>query len=520
MTPPPTVRFVSALSALAAALVLGSLTAPAADVKQPPTVAAAAESLDDQIPNESLKLPFAEERPLSFLAQNQDPAKWAKLPAFWNPTTEKARDPRTGQEVERKAVVIKVPLGLTQAPPIPPENPPTVPRWLLGKRLFFDTVLSSDNSVSCASCHSPNTGYTTHTRVSTGIRGLKGGMNGPTVLNAAYNLLQFWDGRAASLEDQAQGPPQNPVEMFDGQGDAWHRLVERVRQKGDYRQRFREVFGTEPTRDAIAKAIATYERTVLVGNSIHDRADWAMKLRVADGDGTTLVVEPRDYQAVLKEAVARKDLEAMEPLGIDPARDQARLGELAKRLNNGRALFFGKANCSLCHAGDNFTDHQFHNLGVGANDGQLPPDQQGRYARLMTGHKNPEQMGAFKTPGLRGLVRSEPYMHDGGEATLEKVVEFYDRGGNANEFLDSKMRDADAERAYAAAREQKKPYAGPPVTLCGKDRKPVVPRKLNLTDQEKNDLVLFLRALTSDPVDPLVADRDRVPPGLLAADKR
>ncbi len=109
---------------------------------------------------------------------------------------------------------------------------------------------------------------------------------------------------------------------------------------------------------------------------------------------------------------------------------------MAQSLNDGRALFFGKARCNSCHVGDNFTDNQFHNLGVGVKDGQLPADTLGRFATLPTGHKNPELIGAFKTPTLRHLLGTAPYMHNGSERTLEEVVEFYDRGGNANEFLD------------------------------------------------------------------------------------
>ncbi len=460
---------------------------------------------DVLLPNGLVQLPFRDEQPIYFVT-TQNGAEWQKLPAFWNWSGEKAIDPRTGQEIVRKIVKIKLPLGLTQAPKIPPENPLTVQRWLLGKRLYFDGVLSSDGSVSCSSCHQPNKGYTDQAPVSTGINGLKGGMSAPTVLNSSYNPLQFWDGRAVSLEDQAQGPGQNPVEMFDGQGNAWHKAVQRVRQKGDYNRRFQEAFGTLPTRDAIAKAIACYERTVFSGNSIHDRAERAMRIRVAEEESTKLVILPKDYEKVLLEAVQAKDDNALSALGLNPAKDAGRLAGVAKSISNGRDLFFGKAKCIACHVGENFSDGLFHNRGGVVKEGKLPAGALGRFGSQPLGHKNPEHVGAFRTPTLRGLVKTGPFMHDGSEDTLKKVVEFYDKGGNANEFLSSKLRDLDAERAFELSRRNKLPYQGPPVKLFGPDQKHIVPMPLKLTPQEESDLIMFMRALHGDAIDPIVAD--------------
>jgi cytochrome c peroxidase len=472
---------------------------------------AAEPDLDFQIPSEKGRLAFKNEQPIVFLTFNRNREEWLKLPTYWNRTTEKVREPESGRMVERGVVKIKVPLGLTQPPPIPVENPPTVAKWLLGKRLYFDPILSSDGTVSCASCHSPQQGYTTNTRVSVGIRKQEGGMNGPTVFNSAYNALQFWDGRAMSLEDQAQGPVQNPVEMFDGTGHAWEKAVARVRKKGDYVQRFQEVFGTPPTRDAIAKAIATYERTVLIGNSIHDRAEVAMAER-AENEGTgQFKISAKDYETVLKAAFAKKDEPALKALGLDPTKDAAKIPEIAKSINNGRLLFFDKARCNACHVGENLTDNAFHNLGVGVKDGKLPASALGRFGSAPTGHKNPELIGAFKTPTLRGLLSTRPYMHDGSEDTLEKVVDLYDRGGNANEFLDAKMRDDKAETAYRLSQIEKTPYKGPEVKLYDESRRVIVPLKLNLTADEKKDLVRFLQALQGDPVDAVVADPSRQP---------
>ena len=204
-----------------------------------------------QIPDETLRTPFKDEQPIYFVTRNQAAKEWDSLPTFWNEITEKAVDPQTGAEVMRKAVMIKTPLGLTQGPPVPAENPMTVAKWRLGKQLYFDPILSSDSSVSCATCHRPKHGYTDQSPVATGINGLKGGMSSPTVINSAYNLLQFWDGRASSLEDQAQGPVQNPIEMFGGDGHAWSKAVSRVAQ-ADYVKCFRQVLRRRARRRTIS----------------------------------------------------------------------------------------------------------------------------------------------------------------------------------------------------------------------------------------------------------------------------
>src|SRR5262249_27374041 len=149
----------------------------------------------------------------------------------------------------------------------------------------------------------------------------------------------------------------------------------------DLVKQFKAVFGTLPTRDTVAKAIATYERTVLSGNSIHDRADLAMRKRVEAEETGKLEYAARDYAGVLKEAFASKDTSALKALGLDPAKDQDKSEAVAKQLVNGRNLFFGKARCNSCHVGDNFTDNLFHNLGVGATrEGKVPSGQAGRYA--------------------------------------------------------------------------------------------------------------------------------------------
>lgn len=287
----------------------------------------------------------------------------------------------------------------------PADNPYSPEKAELGWLLYFDKRLSCDNTVSCASCHDPRHAFTDGQAVSTGVRGQKGGRNAPTVINRAYSLLQFWDGRAASLEEQAKGPIANPIEM-----DLSHEAcIKKLRAIPGYRQRFKAVFGTEEfTIDHVAKAIATFERTVLSGNSAYDRFK---------------------------------------------AGDKAALTESQQ---NGMNIFFSnKARCDSCHEGINLTNGKFANIGIGMDK---PNPDLGRY--LVT--KREEDKGAFKTPTLRDIARTAPYMHDGSLKTLEEVVEHYNKGGIPNKWLHQDV------------------------------------RKLDLTDKEKKDLVEFLKALNGE----------------------
>lgn len=467
-----------------------------------------AESLMWQLPNEKLRQPFEQRHPIYFVAKGTNPREWLNLKSFWNVAMEEAVNPKTGEKVTRKAVKIKVPLGLNSAPKVPLENEITVDRWVLGKKLYFDPILSANNTVSCASCHNPELGWTDQSPVSTGIGGAKGGVSSPPVFNSAYSPRQFWDGRAMSLEDQSQGPPGNPIEMAGKDPHPWKSVVLRIRKQPDYVEMFKKAYGTEPTRDGVAKAIATFERTVLLGDSVYDRGPEELRARAIKTRNFKAKLSPVDYESVLRKAIGNKEAGILEAFGIQNKKDAERIPQIAESIFNGQTLFFNKARCSKCHVGDNFTDNQFHNLGVGVVDGKIPANQMGRYAAEPTGHKNPEHVGAFKTPGLRGLLSTAPYMHDGSEKTLTEVVEFYNKGGNANRYLAPEMRDIAAEQKFL---ENPKAWKGTDPRF-GPDNVPIVPLKLNLTKQEVADLVSFLKALQGSPVNPYVADPNVYPP--------
>jgi cytochrome c peroxidase len=284
------------------------------------------------------------------------------------------------------AALAAEPAGL---PPVvhPTDNPPTPEKIALGKQLYFDPRLSADDTISCASCHDPKKGWSNGEQFATGVGGKKGGRNAPTVINSAYYKLQFWDGRAKSLEEQALGPIQNPIEM----NLTLEKAVEKLNGIAGYKEQFQKVFGTDATADGIAKAIAAFERTVLSGDAPYDRFK---------------------------------------------AGDKSALSESAQK---GMKLFFGKANCSACHIGPSFTDSGFHNIGYDSDD-------PGRAAIS----KLAGDTGAMKTPTLRDIAKTAPYMHNGGLKTLEEVVAHYNKGGNGNPHQDEEiypLKLTDAEMA-------------------------------------------------------------------------
>jgi cytochrome c peroxidase len=309
-------------------------------------------------------------------------------------------------------VEIKVPRGLPPVP-FPADNPPTAETIELGRRLYYDPVLSVDNTVSCATCHHPDHGFSDGKRVSNGVQGKTGTRNSPTVFNSAYFDVQFWDGRAPSLEKQAEGPVANPVEM----AHTLKGVEERLNADRSYRTQFEKAFGPGPiTYDKVEKAIASFERTVISANSPFDR--WKF------------------------------------------GGDEKAVSDSVKR---GFVVFSSKdkGNCTACHTvGEKdalFTDNKFHNIGVGANIERIVDE--GRYAVT----KNEADRGAFRTPSLRNIALTAPYMHDGSLKNLKEVVDFYIGGGNSNPHLDQNIRALDF-----------------------------------LSGQERADLLAFLNALTGE----------------------
>ncbi len=285
-------------------------------------------------------------------------------------------------------VELLAPLGLP-AIPIPKDNPPTVETIALGRKLYYDPILSVDGAVSCATCHNPDTAFGDPKPVSIGVDHKFGVRNSPTVLNSVYYSLQFWDGRAATLEKQAEGPVQNPVEM----AHSLRGVEARLNASGEYRELFYRAFGPgKITFHEVENAIASFERTLVSGNSPFDR--WYY------------------------------------------GHDEKAVGDSAKR---GFEVFRDakKGNCAVCHTvGEQyalFTDNRFHNIGVGADDEKL--SDVGRFKE--TGRS--EDMGAFKTPSLRNVAITAPYFHDGSRKTLKEALDYYIGGGNSNPNLDREM---------------------------------------------------------------------------------
>jgi cytochrome c peroxidase len=339
------------------------------------------------------------------------------------------------------------PLGLPPVP-IPPDNPQTPEKIALGEELFHDMRFSTTGEVSCSTCHDADKAFTdSPLTTSEGINKLTGTRNAPTVVNAAYFATQFWDGRSPSLEDQSLHPFVNPVEM----GLADHQpILDVIRSDPGYQKQFAAVFGVDGddvTMDHVTKAIAAFERTQVAGDSPFDR--W--------------------YYGSESEA-------------------------LTQQQKRGFDLFINQGRCVSCHVVEQtqalFTDNRFHNIGVGINDIQhdvpeladefleadmtlsevdvevLSDPRTSELGRFAISHGF-DDLGSFKTPTLRNIAVTAPYMHDGSIATLREVVEHYNNGGVTHE--------------------------GDPVNdfLSGGIR------PLDLTDDEIDDLVAFMEALTS-----------------------
>lgn len=293
------------------------------------------------------------------------------------------------------------------------DNPPTRGRIELGRQLFFDPRLSADATVSCATCHEPEHGFTVATRVATGIGGQKGTRNPPALLNRIMLSVgddrQFWDGRATSVEDALLHALADPTEMNADPAA----LVEKLSRIEGYRLQFECLYG-DVSWQAVGDAIGQFVRCLVTGDSPYDAEVAWRAYRNLDADLLTEDADLAARHAKRKEAAARS-----------PLTEAARRGE---------RLFFGnRAWCSACHNGVNFTDEGFHNIGIGA---LAPTPDLGRYR--ITGRD--EDWAAFKTPTIRGAVHTAPYMHDGSVATLADVVEWYAHAGAANRNLDYRYR--------------------------------------------------------------------------------
>jgi cytochrome c peroxidase len=256
--------------------------------------------------------------------------------------------------------------------PSPASNPLTPEKVALGKKLFFDTRLSADGSISCATCHNPQRAFADNRVLSVGVFGQQTNRHAPSLVGRGFGTLQFWDGRAATLEEQVVDPILNPKEMGMSMGNAIARLQPDPAYAG-------------LTADSLSMALASYVRTIRSVDSPFDRY--------------------------------------MSPAG----------GGLCDLEREGLRLFRDKARCYICHSGDHFTDEMFHNTGISWRDGRLQDE-----GRATVTRKNFDK-GAFKTPTLREIANTAPYMHDGSIATLDQVIEYYDRGGNANPYLDENI---------------------------------------------------------------------------------
>ncbi|WP_417396751.1 cytochrome-c peroxidase [Gimesia chilikensis] len=307
------------------------------------------------------------------------------------------------------------------------ENPLTRAKVELGRQLYFDKRLSSDNTISCASCHHPDEGWGRHTQFGIGVRDQEGGRNSPISYNRILSGPQFWDGRAATLEEQAVGPIANPIEMANTHENA----VKTLKKIPGYQMQFKKIFKDGITIDNVGKAIAAFERSVVTGPT------------------------PFDYQEQLKPFLKldKEDLEDFKE-EYEAALAMTKKHPMSDSAKRGMKLFFSEeVNCAACHLGPNLADEKYHNLGVGMDADK--PDL-GRYEVT----KQEKDKGAFKTPTIRNVEQSAPYMHDGSLETLEEVVEHYNKGGTPNPWLSDKV------------------------------------KKLNLSAQDKKDLVAFMKACT------------------------
>jgi cytochrome c peroxidase len=354
---------------------------------------------------------------------------------------------RIGQETDLLKTIRQPPLGLPVVP-VPEDNPVTQEKNALGRKLFYDRRLSLSNTFSCAMCHIPEQGFTSNEMATAvGVEGRTVRRNSPTLYNVAYFKTLFHDGRESALEQQVWGPLLAHNEMANSSIGT---VIDKIKRSADYNNLFQQAFGKQVSMETIGMALASYERTLNSANSAFDR--W--------------------YYGSNKKT-------------------------LSDKAQQGFKLFTGKANCSGCHTITPsyalFTDNDFHNTGVGYVEAmnrsavksdrsqrvqlapgvyvdvaaalidsvsETAPNDLGRYEVT----QKPEDRWQYKTPSLRNISLTAPYMHNGSLATLKQVVQFYNLGGHANENLDSML------------------------------------KPLNLSPSEMDELVVFLESLTGDNV--------------------
>ncbi len=320
-------------------------------------------------------------------------------------------------------------------------NPLTRAKIELGRQLYFDTRLSSDNTISCASCHDPALGFAKDTQFGVGVDDQEGNRNSPVAYNRILSGPQFWDGRAESLEAQAVGPIANPIEM----ANTHEACIETLKGIAGYVQQFEAVFNDGVTIDNVGKALATFERAIVTGPAPWDYYQEVAIFEKSFADDLEYV---REEQAKDKPELDEEDVDLWdeytklkEPLVAHPISESA--------IRGGKLFFSDKSGCTACHLGANFADEKYHNLGVGM--AAKEPDL-GRFTET----NEEKDRGAFKTPTVRNVSQTAPYMHDGSQKTLLEVVEWYAKGGHPNPHLSEKV------------------------------------KKLDLTEQDKQDLVAFM----------------------------
>jgi len=367
----------------------------------------------------------------------EDPSLTMGIPGAGPLTNEQIREwlaNPANHEVLEVTLPLGMSLGQSQIKGLD-KNPLTRAKIELGRQLYFDTRLCADNTISCATCHHPQEGYSRHTKTGVGIGGQKGGRNSPVSYNRILSDAQFWDGRAASLEAQAVGPIQNPIEM----GNTHDVCVETLKGIPGYAMQFEKIFPDKKlTIDTVGMAIASFERALVTGPSPYDYHEAYKRFTSLEAEDLAELKEdsPETYAQ------------------YEDLKSKVQVNPMSESAIRGFDLFFSKrVGCSACHVGANLTDEQYHNLGIGM--AAKEPDL-GRYAET----KVEKDKGAFKTPTIRNVALSAPFMHDGSLATLEEVVEHYNKGGDKNKWLSDK----------------------------------IVP--LKLTPQESLDLVEFMRACT------------------------